>query len=69
MILIIAQYKFNKCYCNCIFSFEERPFRGKLLWTEDITVEIKLRFQIPLEQRGRSLSTVFFFFFFFKYYK
>ena len=33
-----------------VFTFEERRFRGKLwLWTEDLAVEIKLRFQISQE--------------------
>jgi len=27
---------------------QSRRFRGELLWTEDLTVEIKLRFQISV---------------------
>ena len=30
------------------FRFKNARFRGELVWTEDLTVEIKLRFQISL---------------------
>jgi len=30
------------------FRLKSARFRGELVWTEDLTVEIKLRFQIAL---------------------
>jgi len=39
------------------FHLKSAHFRGKL-WTEDLTAEIKLHFQISLGQCGRGLSVV-----------
>ena len=37
--------------------FEKLRFRDELMWTEDLTVEIKLRFQISPVYCGGSLRT------------
>ena len=36
--------------------FEKLRFRDGLVWTVGLTVEVKLRFQIPLAECGRGLS-------------
>ena len=57
----IDTYKANPAFSNSFGSrtvFEKLRFRDGLVWTVGLTVEIKLRFQIPRAKCGQGLTIV-----------